>query len=87
MRMEADCAYWTLAWAGKRRQRSKNPYIRAVLDEMRRVPKLGSSHASDGETDNFSDLEDFIVCKRGRNYSRLISDEFRYTAHVPREAS
>lgn len=84
--MDLICADWPLAWTGKRRQRSKNPYIRAVLDEMRRVPKLGSAQPSDGETDDFSDLEDFIVCKPGRNYSRLISDEFRYTHHVPREA-
>ena len=36
--------------------------------------------SSDGEEgDCFSDLEDFIVCKPGRDYSRLFSDEFAYS--------
>ena len=35
--------------------------------------------SSDGEgEDCFSDLEDFIVCKPGRDYSRLFLDEFAY---------
>jgi hypothetical protein len=35
---------------------------------------------SDDDADDLSDLEDFIVCKPGRDYSRLIASEFRYTA-------
>ena len=36
--------------------------------------------SSSDEEDGFSDLDDFIECKPGRDYARLFSAEFRYTA-------
>lgn len=38
-----------------------------------------ASSEGEEEGDSFSDLEDFIVCKPGRDYSRLFSDEFAYS--------
>ena len=44
------------------------------MAEMAGHGGLGSDEEGD-----YSDLEDFIVCKEGRNYSQLISREFRYS--------
>ena len=44
-----------LRGASRRRLRSRNPYIDSEL-------------AHGGGDDSYADLEDFIVCKRGRNY-------------------
>ena len=48
----------------KKRKRSLNPYIDAVMA----VPEYGSE---DGD-DNYSDLEDFIVCKPGKDYRKVM---------------
>ena len=41
--------------ASRRRLRSRNPFIDSEL-------------AHTGGDDSFADLEDFVVCKRGRRY-------------------
>eukprot|EP00884_Botryococcus_braunii_P023663 jgi/Botrbrau1/9981/Bobra.0012s0072.1 len=69
-----------------KRQKSRNPYILAVLEEMRRGRPAPCKGFDDGEADDYSDLDDFIVCKPGRNYSHLIASEFRYTAGGPRSS-
>ena len=54
---------------GSRSQRggSKNPWVRAAQAELQ------------GEDDDdFSDLEDFVVCKEGRDYRSLFASHFRY---------
>lgn len=48
----------------RKRKRSLNPYIDAVMA----VPEYGSE---DGD-DNYSDLEDFIVCKPGKDYRKVM---------------
>ena len=46
---------------------------------------------SDGAADDFSsdddsgdDLDDFIVCKPGRNYQALFSQQFKYSCSEPK---
>lgn len=54
---------------GPRGQRggSANPWVRAAQAELQ------------GEDDDdFSDLDDFIVCKEGRDYRSLFASHFRY---------
>ena len=54
---------------GPRSQRggSTNPWVRAAQAELQ------------GEDDDdFSDLEDFVVCKEGRDYRSLFASHFRY---------
>lgn len=46
----------------KRRKRDKNPFVEA----------LKASEGKKGDPSEFEDLEDFIVCKPGRNYKRLL---------------
>lgn len=54
-----------------KRKRSLNPYIDAVMA----VPEYGS----EDEEDDYRDLEDFIVCKPGKDYRRVM---YKYsTAH------
>ena len=57
------------ARVGPRCQRggSTNPWVRAAQAELQ------------GEDDDdFSDLEDFVVCKEGRDYRSLFASHFRY---------
>lgn len=51
----------------------QNAYLRAAFAEG----KLFGMETDDES--GYSDLEDFIVCKPGRDYSNLIKDEFKYT--------
>lgn len=44
----------------KKRMRSRNPYIDAMLAE------------EEGGDDFYNDLEDFIVCKKGTNYNNYL---------------
>lgn len=61
----------------RRRQSSRNPFIDAAMKE-------DAAHKG-GELDDsdYSDLEDFIVCKPGReaeDYRALIDEHFKYNA-------
>ncbi|KAK9830136.1 hypothetical protein WJX72_009947 [[Myrmecia] bisecta] len=60
--------------AGKRRA-VHNPYIKAAMAEETAQGAPGSDEDSD-----YSDLDDFIVCKPGRDYSTLLSERFQYSA-------
>ena len=52
--------------------RPQNAYLRAAMAEDVRL-------GADSEDDSgYSDLEDFIVCKPGRDYGALIAKEFKY---------
>jgi len=42
------------------------------------VPAHGAPSSSEDEEDGYSDLDDFIVCRPGRDYGRLFSAEFAY---------
>lgn len=55
------------------RWRPQNAYLKAAFAEHK-----GFGIDSDDEA-GYSDLEDFIVCKPGRDYNVLIQDEFKYT--------
>jgi hypothetical protein len=62
-----------------RRASSSHPYIMAVLAEM---DCAGDNESSGEEESDWEDLEDFIVCKSGRDsgfYMQLISDQFKFT--------
>lgn len=39
------------------------------------------------EESGYSDLDDFIVCKEGRNYQQLIQNEFKYAAKSKEQAT
>ena len=41
---------------------------------------LSDSDAEEGDDENYSDLEDFIVCKPERDYDSFIARQFRYSA-------
>ena len=43
-------------------KRKNNPFIKAAKDD--------DGHSGD-ENDDYSDLEDFLVCKPGRDYSKM----------------
>ena len=63
------------------RRTSVNPFIDAVMLED--LAHGGASEEDADEIDGYSDLEDFIVCKPGRNsgdYAALIHKHFRYNA-------
>ena len=55
------------------RWKPQNAYVKAAFAEHK-----GFGIDSDDEA-GYSDLEDFIVCKPGRDYNVLIQDEFKYT--------
>jgi hypothetical protein len=42
------------------------------------APAPGVPSSSEDEEDGYSDLDDFIVCRPGRDYGRLFSAEFAY---------
>ena len=70
---------------GKKRRRgrrkSANPFIDAVILED--LAHEATYEEDTDESDAYSDLEDFIVCKPGRNsgdYAALINKHFRYSA-------
>jgi len=41
---------------------------------------------SDVSYDNGSDLDDFVVCKPGRDYRSFFAQQFKYTCSEPRTA-
>ena len=47
----------------KRRKRDKNPFVEALKE---------SEGGKGGSAKEYEDLEDFIVCKPGRDYRRLL---------------
>ena len=58
------------------RYQPTNAYVRAALAEARHRGTLDSDDES-----GYSDLEDFIVCKPGRDYQNLIAKEFKYSTN------
>ena len=63
------------------RRSSANPFIDAVMLED--LAHGGTHDEDDCGSDDYSDLEDFIVCKPGRrtcDYVALIDEHFRYSA-------
>ena len=71
---------------GLTKKRSKrrsplNPFIKAAMAEAR---QLGTYAEVDCNVDagDYSDLEDFIVCKPDRSYELLFANHYRYAAHA-----
>lgn len=69
----------------KKKHRSSNPFVQACLAEMggciqRRQPADITDDDDDGgaSSDDLSDLDDFIVCKPGRDYRALFAQQFKY---------
>jgi len=53
----------------------QNAYLKAAVAEHR---CFGACGADSDDESGYSDLEDFIVCKPGRDYGALIQKEFKY---------
>ena len=58
---------------------SANPFIQAAIAEAR---QSYTDNCSDLDKDggDYSDLEDFIVCKPDRSYTSLFSKHYNYSA-------
>ena len=56
------------------RWKPQNAYLQAAFAEHK-----GFGLDSEDES-GYSDLEDFVVCKPGRDYTELIGKEFKYTS-------
>ena len=57
------------------RWRPQNPYLKAAVAEHK---GFGACQGDSDDESGYSDLEDFIVCKPGRDYGALIQKEFKY---------
>ena len=56
-----------------------NSFVQAALAESRQATAVGKADI-DGDGGDFSDLEDFIVCKPDRSYQNLFAKHYRYSA-------
>lgn len=56
-----------------------NSFVQAALAEARQATTMGKADV-DGDSGDFSDLEDFIVCKPDRSYPDLFAKHYRYSA-------
>jgi hypothetical protein len=66
----------------RRRMRSNNPFVDAFLEEGDVSDDGEKGRRDPNPRDDYADLEDFIVCKRGKDYSKSGKKKARHDSKL-----